>query len=415
MKPDGPGHPRAPADAGDAGDTCDTRHGRDVPDDGAEPGGFAAAFLGTLGAVRRDVGLLLILLVAPLVYGFFYPWPYGTQAVQRVPVAIVDQDRSALSRQITRFAQAHPRISVQWVTADVGEARAALWRGEIDGYALLPADLRRDVLHGRPVIVPVEANGAYALLNKAVSYGFAEAVGTVSAGVEIRRLQAGGQSVAQAAAGRSPLQLQRAALFNPTEGYGSYVVPAVALLILQQTLLMGSAMLAGTLAEARRLRARATVWAGRIAALSACGLITGLFFFGWVFWLQDYPRGGNPWAALVLLLVYVPGVCAAGLLLGCWMGGRERALQVLMFTALPMAFLAGFSWPTESLPAPLQWLSQALPSTSAIQASLRLNQMGAPLADVWPWLVRLALLGAGALLALLWVGRPRRAPRRPLV
>ena len=369
---------------------------------------FAAAWRHTMGSVLRDAGVLLILLLAPIVYGFFYPWPYGTEAVTRVPVAVVDQDGSGLSRQIVRFAQANPRLDVRLVTRDPQEARMALWRGEIEGYAWLPADLKRNVVRGAPAVVPIEGNGAYALLNKAVLYGFSEAVGTVSAGVEIRKLQAGGQGGAQARASRAPLDLQVAPLFNPTEGYGSYVVPAVALLILQQTLLMGAAMLAGTWAEAGRLRASRRAWLGRLAALSGYGLLTGAFFFGWVFWLQDYPRGGNPAGALVLLLLYVPTVCALGLLLGCWFRDRERALQALLFTALPMAFLSGFSWPVEALPAPLQWLGQMLPSTAAIQASLRLNQMGATLADVRPWLLTLAGLGFAAVLALGWAGRVRR-------
>lgn len=369
---------------------------------------FGAAWRHTLASVLRDSGVLLILLIAPIVYGFFYPWPYGTEAVTRVPVAVVDQDRSGLSRQIVRFAQANPRLDVRLVTPDAQEARAALWRGEIEGYALLPADLKRHVVRGTAAVVPIEGNGAYALLNKAVLYGFSEAVGTVSAGIEIRKLQAGGMGAAQAAAARAPLDLQMAPLFNPTEGYGSYVVPAVALLILQQTLLMGAAMLAGTWAEAGRLPAARRAWLGRLAALSGYGLLTGAFFFGWVFWLQDYPRGGNPGGALVLLLLYVPTVCALGLLLGCWLRDRERALQVLLFTALPMAFLSGFSWPTEALPAPLQWLGQLLPSTAAIQASLRLNQMGATLAEVRPWLGTLAGLGLAAVIGLMHAGRLRR-------
>ncbi|MFT3720005.1 ABC transporter permease [Pseudorhodoferax sp.] len=373
---------------------------------------FAQAWRQTLAAVLGDAGVLLILLVAPVLYGFFYPWPYGTEVVTRVPVAVVDQDRTGLSRQIVRFAQASPRMEVRFVTGDLQQARMALWRGEIEGYALLPADLKRDVVRGAPAVVPIEGNGAYALLNKAVSYGFAEAVGTVSAGVEIRKLQAAGQGAAQAMASRNPLDLQMVHLFNPTEGYGSYVVPAVALLILQQTLLMGAAMLAGTWAEAGTLRARPAAWLGRLAALSGCGLLTGAFFFGWVFWLQDYPRGGNPAGALVLLLCYVPTVCALGLLLGCWLRDRERALQVLLFTALPMAFLSGFSWPAQALPAPLQALAQLLPSTSAIQAALRLNQMGAPLADVAGWLLTLAVLGLVLTGGLLWAGRERAARAR---
>ena len=156
------------------------------------------------------------------------------------------------------------------------------------------------------------------------------------------------------------------------------------------------------------LGSRAAAWAGRIAALTACGLATGAFFFGWMFWLQDYPRGANLPGALVLLGLYVPAVCTIGLLLGCWLRNRERALQVLLFTALPMVFVAGFTWPAEALPPALRWLAHVLPSTAAVQASLRLNQMGAPLAAVWPWLANLAALGALGAAALLWVGRPQR-------
>jgi len=277
-----------------------------------------------------------------------------------------------------------------------------LWSGAIGGYAVLPADLQRKVLRSEAAVVNVEGNGAYTLINKAVQRGFAEAVGTASAAVEIRILQAHGQSALQARASRNPVQLHTVALFNPTEGYGSYVVPAVALLILQQTLLMGAAMLAGTWVETGQHRASPGTWWARLLALCTLGMASGLLYFGWIFVWHDYPRGGNPWAALVLLLCYVPTNAALGLLLGLWLGNRERALQVLLFTTLPMAFLAGFSWPVEALPLPLQWLRWLLPSTAGVQASLRLNQLGAPLADVLPHLgVLLALLGA-SMVGVLW-------------
>ncbi len=367
------------------------------------------AWADTLKAIAGDTGVLLIVGIAPLLYGFFYPWPYGTQAVTRVPVAVVDYDHSSLSRQITRFAQASPRIDVRMVTGDEREAQQALWAGEIEGYAILPADLKRNVLRGKAAVVTVEADGSYALLNKAVLYGFAEAAGTVSAGVEIKKLQAGGQSALQANASRSPINLQMVALFNPTEGYGSYVVPAVALLIIQQTLLMGVGMLVGLWAETGRHRADAATWLGRILAFSTVGYASGLLYFGWIFWLQDFPRGANTLGALMLLAFYIPAICTLGALLGTWFGNRERALQVLLFTALPMAFVSGFSWPAEALPDALQTLRWLFPSTAGIQASLRLNQMGAPLADVGGLLAVLAALTAVAGLLLLRFARPAKS------
>ena len=376
----------------------------------AEPSTLWSAWLQALATIGRDKGVLLLLVAAPGLYGFFYPWFYADEVLTRVPVAVVDMDRSSLSRQITRFAEADPRIEVRLVTASEREAQEALWRGEVEGYALIPPNLKRSVVRGEEALVRVEGNGAYALLNKAVQYGFAEAVGTVSAGIEIRKLQAAGQSAQQAAASRNPVQLQMVALFNPTEGYGSFVVPAVALLILQQTLLMGAAMLTGTWVESGQHRARARTWLGRLLALSTLGWVSGLFYFGWIFVLHDYPRGGNPLGALALLACYVPAIAALGALIGLWVGNRERALQVLLFTTLPIAFVAGFSWPVEALPEPLQWLRWLLPSTSGVQASLRLNQLGAPLAAALPQLCALVALSAGCTVALLAWTMPRPVP-----
>ena len=353
------------------------------------------AWLATLQTIARDKGVVLILGLAPLIYGFFYPWPYGTQVVIRVPVAVVDLDHSNLSRQITRYVQASPRVEVRLITGDEHAAQQALWAGEIEGFAVLPRDLKRSVLRGTPAVVTVQANGSYALLNKAVSYGFSEAIGTVSAGVEIAKLEAAGQGKLQAQASRSPISTQLVALFNPTEGYGSYVVPAVALLILQQTLLMGVGMLVGLWCETGQNRADAFTWLGRLLAFCTVGCANGLLYFGWIYWLQDFPRGGNPGGALVLLACYVPAICTLGALLGVWFGNRERALQVLLFTALPVIFVSGFSWPSESLPPLLQHLRWLFPSTPGIQASLKLNQMGAPLSDVAGLLGLLSLLALG--------------------
>ena len=365
--------------------------------------GFAALWFHSLRTLLRDKGVAMLLLGAPVLYGFFYPWFYGNEVVQRVPVAVVVQDPSALARQMLRFAQASPRIDPQLVTGDEGEARQALLRGEVMGYALIPRDFKRDVVRGAAVAVPVYAHGAYPLVNKQVQYGFAEAFGTVSAGVEIKRLQAGGQSALQAGASRSPLNLNTVALFNPTEGYGSFVVAAVAVLILQQTLLMGGALFVGTLREQGQAHGTARAWLARLLALCVPGWLAGLFYFGWIFIWQDYPHGGNPWGALALLAVFVPAVAGCASLLGWWLAERERALQVALFTSIPLAFLGGFTWPVEALPEPLQWLRWLSPSTAGIQASLRLNQVGAPLAAALPHLAWLAAMAAVAWGAVLWL------------
>ncbi len=365
---------------------------------------FVRLWWASLLTLLRDKGAVLLLFGAPMLYGFFYPWFYQQQVVQRVPVAVVVQDNSGLARQVLRFAQASPRIDPQLVTGDEAEARDAVLRGTVMGYALIGHDFKRDVLRSDKVVVPVYGNGAYPLVSKQVQYGFAEAVGTVSAGVEMKRLQASGQSALQSAASRSPVNVHNVALFNPTEGYGSFVVAAVAILILQQTLLMGGALLVGTWREQGVAQASVMQWLARLLALCVPGWLAGLFYFGWIFIWQDYPHGGNPWGALLLLGCFVPAVAGCASLLGWWLANRERALQVVLFTSIPLAFMGGFTWPVEALPDALQWLRWLSPSTAGIQASLRLNQMGAPLAAAAQPMLWLALMALCSWAAMLWIG-----------
>ncbi len=362
-----------------------------------------ATFTQTLAAIWRDRGVLLLAVIAPVLYSLFYPLPYLNATVTRVPVALVDLDGSSLSRQIVRFAAASPALDLRWVAADEAQAQAAMQRHEIEGYALLPPDLKRHVLRGDPVVVPVVGNGAYFLLNKVVLAGFAEAVGTVSAGVEMRKLQARGQSPAQAAIQRSPLQLTLVPLYNRAEGYGAYIVPAVAVVIVHQTLLMAVAMWVGTWFEVARQResfaTSCTTWLARLSAFALVGGLSGAYFFGWAFGLFDFGRGGHLGAMCVLLALLGWTVAACGTALGAWLADRERAMQVLLFTSIPMVFLSGFSWPQEALAPPLRVLANLLPTTPAVQGFLRVNQMGADLADVWPQVLH---LGALAVLATAW-------------
>ncbi len=357
----------------------------------------------TWRAALSDKGTLLMFIIAPILYAFFYPWPYTTQQLRRVPVAIVDQDHSNLARQIGRFTQASPRLDLRFVTASEAEARRAMARREIEGYVLLPQDLKRDVLRGQGVVVPVLADGAYFLINKVVLSGFGEVLGTVSAGAELRQLQARGASKHQAALNRSPLNLSLVPLYNKTEGYGSYVVPAVAVLIVQQLLLIGTAMWVGTWFESPRPREPLLgVWSARTTAFAGLGLLSAAWFFGPVFRFFDYSYGGNVGAACLLLLPFCWAIAALGVALGALLADRERSMQALLCTSLPMAFLSGFSWPREALPAALFNLGEGIPAVVGIQAFVRLNQMGASLDEVWPYARLLVLQALGFSLLAAW-------------
>ena len=338
-----------------------------------------------LGALR-DPGALLVLVGAISLYAFFYPTPYRREVLKEVPVAVVDLDQSLLSRQLVRMADAHELIRVSQRAGSLAEAEALVLDGEAGGVLAISDGFERSVKRGTPATVGVFADATYFLVYRQVLTGLAEAVGTFSAGVEIRRLQALGMPEAKARAFRDPLPLVTRPLFNPAEGYATYVVPGVLILILQQTLLIGIGLRGaadlGALGSGPLLARSATSVAGRSLAFVLLYAVHAVFYFGIVARVFGFPVRGGGLAAAALVLPFLLATSFLGLALSVLFARREMAIQARLFSSLPAIFLAGFSWPPEAMPAWLRVVSQAIPSTSAIPALLRVNQAGATLSQV---------------------------------
>ena len=373
------------------------------------------AFRDEVKGALRDPGALLVLVGAISLYAFFYPTPYRREVLKESPVVVVDLDRTPLSRQLARLADAHELVRVAARAGSLAEAERLVLEGKVCGVLAIPEGLERDVKRGAPATVGVFADASYFLVYRQVLTGLAEATGVLSAGVEIRRLEALGMPEAKARAFRDPLPLVVRPLFNPAEGYATYVVPGVLILILQQTLLIGIGLRGAAdldLLGKGPLLARATASVlGRTLAFVLLYAVHALFYFGIVARLFGFPVRGRALAAAAVVVPFLLATSFLGLALSVLFTRREHAIQALLFTSLPAVFLAGWSWPPEALPRWLRLASQLAPTTSAIPALLRVNQAGASLSNVRRELAVLwGLAAAFFLLAVLsQAARGRRA------
>ena len=206
-------------------------------------------------------------------------------------------------------------------------------------------------------------------------------------------------------------------LFNPTGGYASYIVPAAFILILQQTLLLGTASLGGIAYErggAKALRQRGAPSAVLGQGLAHLILVMPAYLLYLVLLprLYGFSYGQRLLDLLVFAVPFILSVSFFGQFLS--MGFRHRETAILLFIAvsLPLFFLVGIAWPLEAIPPVLQKLALAIPSTSGISGLVRLDQMGADFVDVAPAWKRLWLLAgtyaALAMLAARLLGREER-------
>ena len=120
----------------------------------AAPRGIGGAFCAEWRRVLAMRGAFILLVLAPLVYGIYYPQPYLNQILRKIPIAVVDNDLSELSRRIVETLDASGAVKVAVRAATLAEARAALDRGEAFAVVGIPPEAERDVLKGTTAHVP---------------------------------------------------------------------------------------------------------------------------------------------------------------------------------------------------------------------------------------------------------------------
>jgi len=354
-------------------------------------------------AIRKTPAAFATMVVAVLIYAFFYPQPYLNEAVRDVQTIVVDQDHSNTSRELIRRIDSGEGARIVATAQGMPEAREMFFAREASAIVIIPPDFERDLLAGRRSPIAAYGDGGYFLMYRQAIGAIAGAARSIGVEVSIGRLIASGTDPVLARAMADPMPLTLIPLFNPQGGYASYVVPAAFVLLLQQTMLTGIVILG---AGRRRLAGNAGEAAAKIAGKALCYM--ALYCFWTLLYLAllphfyHLPQLGSVLDLLLLAVPFLAATAFFGLFIAAWMPNREIGILLLVVLGLPLFFLSGVAWPAETIPAVIRYISEAIPSSSAIRALVEVNQMGANLADVRTEAFRLwALAGAYALLAFL--------------
>jgi ABC-2 type transport system permease protein len=341
--------------------------------------GFGGAFAAEWRRVLSTRSAFSLLFLAPLLYGIYYPQPYLKQILRKIPIAVVDNDQTELSRQITDTLGASNAVSVTVRARTLVDAKAALDRREAYAAVEIPPGAERDLLKGLTVHVPIYADATYMFILRSTASGIGVAIGALTNELVARGARADGSLAQAKLASLSPADVLLQPLFNPVGGYASYVVPAAFLLILQQTLLIGSAMLTRTALAQRAGGTISNVFGRGVAHLTIYlpALALYLIVLPHVYGFSTLGSLGQVFA---LGLVFLLATSFLGQAIGAWFTRPENATLVLIATSLPQFFTMGFSWPREALPPVAKALGRVFPADFAIDGIVRINQLGA---DIW--------------------------------
>ena len=197
-----------------------------------------------------DEGVLIFFILVPILYPLLYSWAYSSEVVREVPVAVVDLSHSHQSRQFIREFDASPDTKVAYYCTSLDEARQLVGKQVVHGVLYFPTDFQTRTLRMEQSHVGVYCDMALMLTYKAI-YQTAQAVASHMNG-EVQIALSGNPTDREDEILTEPLAFEEVPMFNPTGGYGSFLIPGVLMLIIQQTLLLGIGLAAGTARESNR-------------------------------------------------------------------------------------------------------------------------------------------------------------------
>lgn len=338
----------------------------------------------------KDEGVLMFVILVPLAYPLLYSWIYNNEVVREVSVAVVDESHSALSREFTRKCDASPDVRVAHYAADMDEAQNLLKRQEVSGIYRFPPDFATRINRMQQATVGVYCDMGIMLNYKAVFQTATAVSQEMNAHIQIAL--SGNYTDHENEITTQPLDFDEVPIFNPSGGYGSFILPIVLMLIIQQTLLLGIGLSAGTARESNRYKDLVPISRhyqgifrivfGKSMCYFMIYAVMAAYLLVIVPRLFSFPTLGKPTDLLAIGFPYILACIFFGLTLSCMIRYRENVMLLVVFSSVPLLFLTGISWPQSNMPDLWQAVAWLFPSTFGGRAYVRINSMGATLDDV---------------------------------
>lgn len=374
------------------------------------------SFVTELQRIFRDPGVVVIFIVATLAYPLIYKALYWNEQINDVPVAVVDLSNSPQSREFLHRWNASPDIKLTHTCSSMAEAEQLLRNQKVHGIIYFPRDFERQLADPLgQAHISLFCDMSSFLYMKAIYLSCNQVMLESMRNIQIDRYEQMGMDKEFAWSLVQDAPYHETALFTPTGGYGSFLIPAVLVLILHQTLFFGICMLGGTAREENEESYTFTSLIGRAGACFLTYFGLAAILLGFFPRLFDIPHIGDIGTILLLIIPYLLAVIFFSLCVSVFIRNRESGLVLLISTSLIFLFMAGISWPKEMIPDAWRYLSYFIPYTWGAHAFIHVNSMGATLSQVTREFIALwVLTGAYGVLAsvLFYIRKERGALRQ---
>lgn len=335
----------------------------------------------------HDAGVMLFFFALPTVYPVVYTIIYNPEIVTDMPVVVVDDSRTASSRNLARMVDATQAMEVYDYAPDIAAAREIMNSHNCFGILHIPYDYDKKLGRGEQTVVNFYSEMSLLLRYRSFVAALTDIQLELGTHIQAQKIsETGMESLSSVAA---PVQSESIMLGDPTQGFASFIIPGILILILQQSLILGVTMLAGGAKERRRAN-------GGIDPMSVDAPLSAQMFGKLMCYLCIYtpmvlyilhivplmfslPQVGSLGQCCLLILPMLIASTFLGYCLSWFVKERESSLLVIVFTSVVFLFLSGLTWPRYAMNGFWRLVGDAVPATWGVEAFVRMNSNGSPL------------------------------------
>lgn len=353
--------------------------------------------------IIKDHSILLTVIIAPVLYAFFMGSVYLNKDIEKIPFGVVDSDHSHLSRELTQKLAASPKINLKENLININDAEQSLKDWKIQGYIVFSKGFEKKVLEKKKATVGLYLNNMRLLPSNALNTVVNEAMLQAGTEIRIKNFQKKGIITPLAKEMANPIRPEIKPLFNATNSYGNFLLPALFFIILQQTLLLG---LGESISKDRENGMFQKVLKGKSGEVFSYTFGKAfyyfilysayiLFFTEIIFPLFHIPAKASLFPVMITGMLFIISLLLMAILIGTFIKKQAHTIEILAFTAYPLFLISGYSWPLSSMPTGVQILANLIPTTPMLEAMTKLYIMGGSWNSIVPEIIHLLLITTG--------------------
>ena len=336
-------------------------------------------------SIGTNIPVLIVLILGNVGYGFLYNLLYNTNVYRNAPIAVVDMSQSDISRHLIDYIDATQQVEVSLKTQNYDEARQMLIERKIVGFLYIPSELKEQLMRGNQAKCIIYGSTLsfldYLNISEAVNYATLE----INSELLPEMLKTINMIDLMFLVNGKAVNIVAEPLYNNSEGYGTYLIPPVLMLIIFQTMMIVISMNETSLVKRsfRYVSMSPYIYVfAKALSYFLIYLVFSIFFLIFIPLLFDLPHLSNFFNIITLMIPYLFANVFFCLIFTLLFKDADSPLFFIVFMSVPLVFLSGISYPLELMPWHWKIFHYIIPAAPATMAFVKLNCMGADMNNI---------------------------------